>query len=59
MYGIPYAPNLLKGFVSKFLPSLMDPKERHKLFLPNIMSMIRESGYMHINATKPDTVGMT
>lgn len=50
-----------KWFLGSFLPSglFMDPKDEHKIYpFGEKMSFIAlESGYFHIQATKPDTIG--
>jgi hypothetical protein len=50
----------LKLFVSALLPQLfLDQKDEWKV-VPlgeKFMFLLQESGYLHIQATKPDTVG--
>ncbi|XP_055343442.1 epoxide hydrolase 1-like [Paramacrobiotus metropolitanus] len=59
MYNIPMPASGMKGLLAKFFPSLMkiSPGDEKKLFWNNFGFTMRESGYFHINATKPDTVG--
>lgn len=48
---------MLAGLV---FPSLiLNPADQHKVYPigEKFMNLIQESGYMHIQATKPDTVG--
>ncbi|XP_063698399.1 juvenile hormone epoxide hydrolase 2-like [Culicoides brevitarsis] len=51
----------VKTFISSFYPKYFVEKEEHVKFyypiLPNLVELLVESGYMHIQATKPDTVG--
>ncbi|XP_025832017.1 juvenile hormone epoxide hydrolase 2-like [Agrilus planipennis] len=47
--------------IGSIFPSLIVEEEHEKLVYPlseTIMFLISESGYMHIQATKPDTVGV-
>ena len=57
-----FTPSLfLKQLIGGIAPSLvMDPKDAHKVypFWEKMQYLLKESGYMHIQATKPDTVGM-
>ncbi|KAH0535869.1 hypothetical protein KQX54_019788 [Cotesia glomerata] len=51
----------LKTFLYSFFPSLLLPKEDHHLLYPmkkHFFSKLLETGYLHIQATKPDTVGI-
>lgn len=52
----------IKSFVASFYPSLfIEEKEFISWFYPfapKFMFMLQESGYMHIQATKPDTIGI-
>jgi juvenile hormone epoxide hydrolase len=51
----------LKTFIGSFLPSLYYSAEEAERFLPqskNFAWLLRETGYLHIQATKPDTVGV-
>ncbi|XP_055339482.1 epoxide hydrolase 1-like [Paramacrobiotus metropolitanus] len=58
MYPIPMIPSLLKNAVASFIPSwFVEHHEADKLFFHNVPALLRETGYMHIQATKPDTVG--
>ncbi|XP_055343456.1 epoxide hydrolase 1-like [Paramacrobiotus metropolitanus] len=59
MYNIPMSAYWMKSLLGKFFPSLMklSPGDERKLYWPNFFFILRESGYFHINATKPDTVG--
>lgn len=50
----------IKAFIASFYPSLfMDEKYVSWVypFWPNFLKLLQESGYMHIQATKPDTIG--
>ncbi|KAJ8925184.1 hypothetical protein NQ315_001369 [Exocentrus adspersus] len=51
----------LKTFIGAFFPSLVVSKEhRHKMYplKEKFMFKLLETGYMHLQATKPDTVGV-
>ncbi|GAB6023970.1 hypothetical protein CHUAL_008699 [Chamberlinius hualienensis] len=51
----------LKTFIGTVFPSLVvDDKDYSKLYplKDQFLKLMRESGYMHIQATKPDTVGI-
>ncbi|XP_067884350.1 epoxide hydrolase 1-like [Heterodontus francisci] len=57
--GIRILPSLLLG---QYLPSLVgftqtDIERIYPFFKKNVYDMLRESGYMHIQASKPDTPG--
>ncbi|XP_013149172.1 PREDICTED: juvenile hormone epoxide hydrolase-like [Papilio polytes] len=59
MSARPYS--YLKLFLGSFVPTfVVDPKHAHRIYpLSNYISYIlRESGYFHIQATKPDTIGV-
>lgn len=51
----------LKTFVSSFYPKYFVEEEKHVEYhypvSANLMELLKESGYMHIQATKPDTIG--
>jgi hypothetical protein len=52
----------IKFFTGMFFPSLVfeNPENDYKKmfpFLDKLYFLLRESGYMHIQSTKPDTVG--
>lgn len=49
----------IKGFVASFYPSaFIDPKYTEFVFPPEkFQNMILETGYFHLQATKPDTIG--
>lgn len=50
----------IKGFIASFYPSAFIPEEYIDLFFPlgeKFNNLIEESGYFHIQATKPDTIG--
>ncbi|KAF2886416.1 hypothetical protein ILUMI_19757, partial [Ignelater luminosus] len=52
---------LIKTFIGSFYPGFVVSKEyEHKMYpySEKFMNVILESGYMHIQATKPDTVGV-
>ncbi|KAA0718133.1 Epoxide hydrolase 1 [Triplophysa tibetana] len=56
------AVGLLSIFVGRYLPFLVgftqeDVKRLYPFMEKNIYEMLRESGYLHIQATKPDTAG--
>ncbi|GAU95002.1 hypothetical protein RvY_06692 [Ramazzottius varieornatus] len=58
MYPAPLPMVLLKNFLASFAPSLfVKPSEHHKLLKNHFGWLMRESGYMHLHATKPDTAG--
>ncbi|XP_077295129.1 juvenile hormone epoxide hydrolase 1-like isoform X2 [Arctopsyche grandis] len=51
----------LKHFLGSFYPSLFIDKNREHLVYPVsdvFQGLLEETGYMHIQATKPDTVGV-
>lgn len=52
----------IKTFIASFYPSwfISDEKMRSWIypFTPKFMHILQESGYMHIQATKPDTIGV-
>ncbi|XP_068634007.1 juvenile hormone epoxide hydrolase-like [Battus philenor] len=53
--------SVVKALVGSLFPSLsVDPKYVNRIYpLKNLLSYIlRESGYFHIQATKPDTIGV-
>lgn len=50
----------VKGFIASFYPSLFIAPENVDFFYPaseKLTYLIEESGYMHLQATKPDTIG--
>ncbi|XP_037945600.1 juvenile hormone epoxide hydrolase 1 [Teleopsis dalmanni] len=50
----------LKGFIANLLPSFFAPEGFRDLFFPQskkLSYLIEESGYFHIQSTKPDTIG--
>lgn len=50
----------LKHFLGSFYPSLFVDKDHEHLVYPLsdvFQGLLEETGYMHIQATKPDTVG--
>nr|ACV04706.1 JHEH1 [Drosophila simulans] len=52
--------SLAKGLVAEFLPSLFVPSGFEDFFFPKsneLRYLMEESGYFHIQATKPDTIG--
>lgn len=56
----PQGLNILKYFVGAYLPSLVFHPAEAKALLPfkkTVKTMVAETGYMHLQATKPDTVG--
>lgn len=57
--GTPGAGNLVLGLGS-FWPSMLMPSDKAHLvypLLPKYGFILQETGYLHIQATKPDTVG--
>jgi juvenile hormone epoxide hydrolase len=51
----------IKAFIASFYPSLfMDEKYVSWVypFIPKFINLLQESGYMHIQSTKPDTIGV-
>nr|AXB38859.1 juvenile hormone epoxide hydrolase [Sitodiplosis mosellana] len=49
-----------KAFIASFYPSLFVPAEHADFFFPmgeKFAYLIEESGYFHLQATKPDTIG--
>lgn len=52
--------SMIKGFIINYYPSLFlekDQEEFHVPALEKFFHLIEESGYFHIQATKPDTIG--
>ncbi|XP_054156347.1 epoxide hydrolase 1-like [Oppia nitens] len=54
--------SLIKSIIGAYFPQLVfdNPEADYKKMFPfweNIRFMVRESGYMHIQSTRPDTVG--
>ena len=50
----------LKAFIGSFFPSLVIEKEHQHLLYPlseKLETLLRETGYLHLQATKPDTLG--
>ena len=58
-----YADSLRAHFltvIGAFIPSLVIDDEHHSKMYPmshHVSRLLEETGYMHIQATKPDTVG--
>ncbi|KAK2720806.1 juvenile hormone epoxide hydrolase 2-like [Artemia franciscana] len=51
----------LKAFIGSFFPSLVIEKEHQHLLYPlseKLETLLRETGYLHLQATKPDTLGV-
>lgn len=52
----------VKTFISSFYPKYFVDNEKHvEFYYPvstNLMEMLKETGYMHIQSTKPDTIGV-
>lgn len=52
----------VKTFIASFRPSLFIDNEKLAgwiyPFTPKFMYLVQESGYMHIQSTKPDTIGV-
>jgi len=58
MYSVPMGASFLKSAIAWFTPAwICETAEPHKLFFNTFWGLVRESGYFHIQATKPDTVG--
>lgn len=54
------AGSTLKGFLISFYPSLFIPEEYTNFVFPQgekFSYLIEETGYLHLQATKPDTIG--
>ncbi|GAB0093635.1 Epoxide hydrolase [Sergentomyia squamirostris] len=52
----------IKQIIASFYPSYFIPEEHvqwYYPFWPNFKYIIEESGYFHIQSTKPDTIGIT
>jgi juvenile hormone epoxide hydrolase len=53
---------IVKTFIASFVPSWFIEDEKYISwmypFAPKFMYLLQESGYMHIQATKPDTIGI-
>ena len=53
--------SMVKYFVGSLFPSLIvDSKFKQRLYpiKDYLMYFVREGGYFHLHATKPDTIGM-
>ncbi|XP_055376706.1 juvenile hormone epoxide hydrolase 1-like [Condylostylus longicornis] len=51
---------MIKGFIASFIPSTYVEKAYEDFYFPlkgNFFKLIEESGYFHIQSTKPDTIG--
>lgn len=51
---------VIKAYIASFLPQLFIPEEFESFVFPlsdRFKFLIEESGYMHLQATKPDTIG--
>lgn len=51
----------VKAFIASFLPQLFIPEEFESFVFPigdKLKFLIEETGYLHLQATKPDTIGM-
>ncbi|GBN77469.1 hypothetical protein AVEN_109064-1, partial [Araneus ventricosus] len=51
--------DLVKAILVAYIPSLIPPAE-YKAFYPflqKVKMLIAESGYFHLQSTKPDTIG--
>ncbi|XP_055544373.1 juvenile hormone epoxide hydrolase 1-like isoform X2 [Wyeomyia smithii] len=60
MCGLQSTSAMLKTFIASFMPSVFIEKEYVDFYfpaLPKLKEIIIESGYMHLQATKPDTIG--
>ncbi|KAM3958731.1 juvenile hormone epoxide hydrolase-like [Aphomia sociella] len=61
-FGIVYNPKalILKALMALYPYLFMDPKLVHRLYplTKTVQFLIEESGYFHIQATKPDTLGV-
>lgn len=53
----------IKTFIASFYPSFFIEDEELVSwiypFIPKFINLLQESGYMHIQATKPDTIGVS
>jgi len=52
--------SIIKGVVASFYPPLFVEKEYENFFFPlteKWQNLVLESGYFHLQATKPDTLG--
>ncbi|XP_063710119.1 juvenile hormone epoxide hydrolase 2-like [Culicoides brevitarsis] len=52
--------SMLKTFIASFWPSMFIEESRIDWFypqMPHLWTLLEESGYFHIQATKPDTIG--
>jgi len=52
--------NFLKGYIASFYPSFFIPEGYEDFHYPmgsKFVFMLEESGYFHLQATKPDTIG--
>jgi len=51
---------VLKGYIASFYPALFIPKHFEDFVFPlseKLTFLVEESGYFHLQATKPDTIG--
>lgn len=54
-------PNLLWSVIGSIFPSLVVDSEHHSKMYPlsyHMSRLLEETGYMHLQATKPDTAGI-
>lgn len=53
--------NVLRLTLGSYFPSIAfsDPKHHGYSFKEDMIQAIKETGYMHIQSTKPDTVGVS
>ncbi|OQV21192.1 Epoxide hydrolase 1 [Hypsibius exemplaris] len=57
-WAVPPGRSLFKNILYLTMPKfLFNVSEPHRFLIHNFLALMRESGYMHIQATKPDTVG--
>lgn len=53
--------SLVWSFIGTYFPSILGVNEHYSRFFPIsrvLSTLIEESGYFHIQATKPDTIGI-
>ncbi len=51
---------MIKGVIASFYPSYFVSKEHENFFFPlaeKWQNLVLETGYFHLQATKPDTIG--
>lgn len=55
------ASNFAWSIIGSYFPSLVGASEHYSLYYPfssALSTLVEETGYFHIQATKPDTIGI-